>query len=63
MFYGLSFYWVCLKVREGEYPPPETHEGTHPLVEVKTYFRECFHRPYYVGVFVMMMAAALVFMR
>ncbi len=61
-FYGLSFYWVCLKVKEGQYPPPETRAGTHPLVEVKTYFRECFRRPYYVGLFVMMMAAALVFM-
>ncbi len=61
-FYGLSFYWVCLKVKEGDYPSPPAHASTHPLASVSTYFRECFSRPYYIGVFVMMTVAALVFM-
>ncbi|MDR1283203.1 MAG: MFS transporter [Opitutaceae bacterium] len=62
VFYGACFYWVCLKVKEGEYPPPPPPESSHPLSGVRTYFRECFRNPYYVGVFVMMTVAALVFM-
>lgn len=62
VFYGLSFYWVCLKVKEGNYPPPPTHASSHPLAGVSSYFKECFSRPYYVGVFVMTTVASLVFM-
>ena len=61
VFYGLSFYWVCLKVREGEYPPPSA-ETPGPMSGVSAYFRECFSRPYYVGVFVMITVSVLVFM-
>ncbi|MET0261461.1 MAG: MFS transporter [Rariglobus sp.] len=61
-FYGASFYWVCLKVKEGSYPPPTAHQSTRPFAGVATYFRECFSRPYYIGVFVMMTIASLVFM-
>jgi MFS family permease len=60
--YGLSFYWVCLKVKEGDYPPPPPHASSHPLAGVSSYFKECFSRPYYVGVFVMTTVASLVFM-
>jgi MFS family permease len=62
IFYGACFYWVCLKVKEGDYAPPPAIESTKPFSGFKTYFRECFSRPYYVGVFVMMTVAALVFM-
>lgn len=62
LFYGISFYWVCLKVKEGDYPPPPTVVSTRPFNGVTTYFRECFSRPYYVGLFVMMTVSGLVFM-
>lgn len=62
VFYGVAFYWVCLKVREGCYPPPPAEASPHPLANVSTYFRECFSRPYYVGVFVLVAVSSLVFM-
>jgi len=62
VFYGASFYWVCLKVKEGSYPPPAPIESVHPFGGVSTYFRECFSRPYYVGVFIMITISFLVFM-
>lgn len=62
VFYGASFYWVCLKVKEGKYPPPAPIESVRPFAGVSTYFRECFSRPYYVGVFIMITVAFLVFM-
>lgn len=62
VFYGVSFYWVCLKVKEGGYPPPPPVGSSRPFAGARGYFRECFSRPYYVGVFVMMTVASLVFM-
>jgi MFS family permease len=67
VFYGTAFTWVCLKVREGEYPPPPPLD---PRVRglasgffhgAKTYFKECFTSRYYVSVFVMLMVAHLSF--
>ena len=64
--YGTSFIWVCLKVKEGEYPPPPPKEEAAPLrgflVEVRRYFRECFSQPFYLSVFVLIMTAGLCFM-
>jgi MFS family permease len=62
VFYGVSFYVVCLRVREGNYPPPPPRDAVRPFANVGSYFRECFSRPYYVGVFVMMTVAGLVFL-
>jgi MFS family permease len=61
-FYGLSFYWVCLKIKEGDYPPPSVVQSTHPIASVFTYFRECYSSLYYIGLFIMMTTASLVFM-
>lgn len=67
IFYGTSFLWVCLNVKEGEYPspPPRDLDKPNPTVsffrEVKSYFRECFTNPYYVAVFVMLTTAGLAF--
>jgi MFS family permease len=67
IFYGTTFMWVCLKVKEGEYPPPPPVD---PLRQarvkrfadgLKTYFRECFSKPYYLWVFVMFMVASVAF--
>ncbi|WP_288592947.1 MFS transporter [uncultured Victivallis sp.] len=47
--YGIGLFSICLKVKEGEYPPPEAETSGPPTVKsaVKTYFRECFSLPYY----------------
>ena len=47
--YGIGLFSICLKVKEGEYPPPEEETSGPPTVKsaVKTYFRECFSLPYY----------------
>jgi len=72
LYYGVAFTWVCLKVREGGYPPPSVPardsgpgEGGGFLASFcgsfATYFRECFSNSYYISIFVMMMAAGLSF--
>lgn len=65
-FYGCAFMWVCFRVKEGEYPPlpPQSAAaGTSSFVtETKSYFRRCFSNPYYVSVFVMLVAANLTFL-
>ena len=52
--YGLSFTMMCLKVKEGEYsPPPQPKEGAgNFFVAARTYFHECFSKPYYLWVFI-----------
>lgn len=67
IIYGIAFTWVCLKVKEGEYPPPPP--ATERSSSVVTgfyrsglkYFRECFSKPYYLLVFAMMTTAFLSF--
>ncbi|WP_221773467.1 MFS transporter [Ruficoccus amylovorans] len=55
LFYGIGFTLMCLKVKEGEYPPPEPVERVsrkgkrlEPLVR---YLRECFTHRYYLCFF------------
>lgn len=63
--YGAAFVWVCLKIKEGAYPEPPPPEPGEPgalagfLRGSRTYLRECFSKPYYVSVFLLMMIAAL----
>ncbi len=50
IFYFLGLYSICLKVKEGEYPPPEEEplEAKRNFIQAaKLYFRECFSDPYY----------------
>ncbi|HEY9248090.1 MAG TPA: MFS transporter [Rariglobus sp.] len=65
LLYGTSFMWVCFKVREGTYPPPSKLgelEAVGGFVSgTKAYIRECFSKPYYILVFLMLMSAALAF--
>lgn len=67
-FYGLAFLWLCLKVKEGSYPPPAERPagGAGPLARVSggiiCYFKESFTQPYYLTVFLMITAAGLVFL-
>jgi MFS family permease len=68
IFYGVAFMWVCYMVKEGEYPPPPPPDPVHKnamqgfVGGAKVYFRECFTHPYYLSVFVLMMAATLSFL-
>ncbi len=66
VFYCAAFTWVCLRVREGQYPPPppparRKGRGGGFLAEVKTYVRECFASRYYLSVFLMLMTAGMTF--
>ncbi len=49
--YGIGFTIMCLKVKEGEYPPqPPMDSGQRALgfrQTAKTYFQECFGNKYY----------------
>lgn len=47
--YAVGFGTLILKVREGEYPPPEDtgRISWNPLVIFRTYLKECFSNPYY----------------
>jgi Na+/melibiose symporter-like transporter len=58
LVYGIGFALMCLRVREGEYPPvpaipsDRTVNWWQPL---RNYARECFTNPHYVWIFVAMM--------
>ena len=68
VFYGVAFTWVCFKVKEGSYPPPPPVDPAKKSwtkgfwAGATTYYRECFSHPYYLRVFLMIMAATLSFM-
>ncbi len=51
VLYGIGFYWVCLRVKEGSYPPPPPPATGGRIQEVKSYFRDSFRQPYYIAVF------------
>jgi MFS/sugar transport protein len=67
VFYGLAFMWVCLKVKEGQYPPPPPLDDARKswsrgfLDGARTFKRECFSHPYYLRVFVLIMTATMCF--
>ncbi|MEZ0216053.1 MAG: MFS transporter [Rariglobus sp.] len=67
VFYGTAFTWVCLKIKEGSYPPPPPRSPGAPGIlpglwrGSLMYFRECFSNRYYLSVLVMMTAAVLAF--
>jgi MFS family permease len=58
--YGVCFTWMCLRVREPVYPPPQPSTGG-PLAATKTYLRESFTRPFYLWYFASVAAAYLAF--
>jgi len=52
--YGVGFTMMCLKVREGEYPPPPPvvpGRGLGFVLATKRYFKECFGHSYYLWFF------------
>ena len=58
LVYGLSFTMMCLKVKEGDYPPPPEPQkgGGNFFTAARTYLHQCFSNSYYLWVFA---AAAL----
>ncbi len=67
ILYGAGLLSMCLKVKEGEYPPPELGDekesGKKGWTEaVSTYFRESFSHPYYLCVFFGFTLASMTFM-
>ena len=61
ILYGIGFTLMCVKVREGEYPPLPEEEaaGSGPLGAVRNYFRECFSLGYYRWVIAAYVAGTL----
>jgi MFS family permease len=55
--YGVGFTGMCFRVKEGTYPPPEAANANSFLGTMRTYFSECFSKPYYLAVFFMMTTA------
>ncbi len=64
--YGIGFSIMCLKVKEGGYPPMTELPLRRPLASgffgaVKIYCRDCFSNSYYLWVFASATLAALAF--
>lgn len=54
IIYGVGFTLMCLKVKEGAYPPPPVAPPSRAgglVAAVRTYFQECFSRPYYLWIY------------
>ena len=61
LFYLVTFLLMCLKVKEGEYPPP-TPRGTNPPGIIKSfglYFRDCLSVPIYRNYFITTMVGGI----
>lgn len=55
LLYGVGITLMCLKVKEGDYPPPEPmveKRTRNPLAPVLAYLRDTFSIPYYRWVYV-----------
>ena len=52
VLYFSAFMLLCLRVKEGRYPPPpHMPDGHGGLAMIRTYFKECFRTPHYVFFF------------
>lgn len=51
LVYGGGFLVMCLRVKEGEYPPVTKETSALSAAPVWEYFRECFSLPYYRWLF------------
>ena len=63
--YGVGVLSMCLKVREGAYPPPpDVTPGSRRgfFASVKVYARECFSKPHYLWIFIALAVANLSFL-
>ena len=57
--YGVGFLYMCLKVKEGEYPPPGKTERRGIFSSIAEYCRECYSKPYYLLIYFFGTAMAL----
>jgi MFS family permease len=66
LLFGGGLLLMCLKVKEGEYPPPppaEPDKGVKGIYEAtRGYMKTCFGSSYYLLVFVVLGAPAIAFM-
>ncbi|MDR1282129.1 MAG: MFS transporter [Opitutaceae bacterium] len=71
VFYALAFFQVCLRVKEGGYPPPPPPSrlsrpsrgcGKTFATGAGTYFHDCYSNGYYVTGFLALMAAGVCFL-
>ncbi|MEI8340853.1 MAG: MFS transporter [Verrucomicrobiota bacterium] len=65
--YGGGFIIMCLKVKEGQYPPPPPAEpgrfgASGAFIAARTYFKECFGHSYFPWYFVTMALSWMAFM-
>lgn len=52
LIYGVGFSVMCLRVKEGDYPPPSEPARSHTVRgAIGDYFRDCLSKPYYLWVF------------
>jgi MFS family permease len=62
LIYGIGFTVMCLRVKEGEYPPPPEASRTNPVLgAIGDYFRDCLSKPYYLWVFIFLGLANVAF--
>jgi len=64
--FGVGFLLMCLNVKEGQYPPPEETGGaaggkSAMVTATRTYFRECYSKPYYLLCFLCIALGPLAF--
>ena len=60
ILYFVGFGLVCWRVKEGQYPPVEdVSEKTTFLDKAKLYFKECFHHPIYVMIYMVSVVTVL----
>jgi MFS family permease len=66
VLYVGGFMLMCLKVKEGKYPPPPPKEEGgrifSALAATGSYFRDCFTKPYYYWVFASLVLPWLAFL-
>ena len=60
ILYFAGFGLMCLRVKEGEYPPPSPNAGNKSglMAAIVTFGKECHSRPHYIYIFLVGMAFA-----
>jgi MFS family permease len=62
--YGFGFMLMCFRVKEGQYPPPDSMEHSHRagfFGAGRKYFTECFAQPYYLWVIAALVVTTICF--